>query len=169
MIHTDIRKILLIPEVIPIPIYEIFKLTPEVIPIRIFELVFSNWYYTDIIPISLEFHANTDTNIRISFHTDTDIRFSIIPIHKIHTDTDIFFWYRYKYRYRWNTRKMHPWTWLDRNDWTETDRVLWVFSTGSQRTSYSLQTGLCSTGWRMMSRKNASSNFVKQPGLNQDR
>ena len=41
----------------------------------------------------MEFHTNTshDTDIRISFCTDTDmdIRFSIIPIPKIHTDTNI--------------------------------------------------------------------------------
>ena len=41
---------------------------------------------------------------------------------------------------------MCPQTLSDRHDQTETDRALWVFSTGPQRTNSNLQTGLRSTG-----------------------
>ena len=41
---------------------------------------------------------------------------------------------------------MCPRTLSDRHDQTETDRALWFFSTGPQRTNWSLQTGLGSDG-----------------------
>ena len=40
---------------------------------------------------------------------------------------------------------MCPRTLSDRHDQTETDRALWFFSTGSQRTNLNLQTGLRSS------------------------
>ena len=43
--------------------------------------------------------------------------------------------------------KMCPRTLSDRHDQTETDRVLWFFSIGPQRTKLNLQACLRSIGW----------------------
>ena len=112
-IHTDTDTRYRHPKVIPIPTF-LKRCIPMLIPIPISEKFhwyqklyryrysLDSWiirilyqYYTDILPISLEFHTDTDT--RINFYTNTNIRFSIIPIPipKIPTNTDIFFWYGY--------------------------------------------------------------------------
>ena len=61
---------------------------------------------------------------------------------------------------------MCPRTLSDRYDQTETDRVLWSFSTGPQRTNLNLQTGLRSNGGSVPYLKGLRSNkYTKFGGV----